>query len=138
MSHENHLRKCFARNVITGIVIFVLFLFICNTANSEVQLRPSSILSKASSIGLVLEDDLQKSVIIYQNGVWRNQDIIKTRLMDARRMVFRFSARDLPHLVQIHKGNVIFFHEQGRIVYEITIPFAEFLKKIFPKYHSEN
>jgi len=117
----------------TKIIISVL-LVISGVAHSEVQMKTPEILSKASSVSLVLEDNLEKSIIINDKGVWKNEDLIKVRLMEVTTIVFRIPDNTLPHLIQVHKGNVIFIHQQGLLNYEITIPVSEFLKKIFPKY----
>jgi hypothetical protein len=66
--------------------------------------------------------------------VWKNEDLIKGRLMEIRSIIFKIPDDELLHLVQVYKGNVIFVHEQGHVNYEITIPVSEFLKKIFPNY----
>jgi hypothetical protein len=115
------------------IMIFSVLLFLSDIARPEVEIKPADLLSKASSVGIVFEDDLKKSIIIYENGVWKNKDLTKVRLMEIRNIVFTIPGKNLPHLVQVHKGNVIFIYEQGYVNYEITIPVSEFLKKIFPK-----
>ena len=116
------------------IILFVL-LVISNIAHSEVQIEPPEILSKANSVSVVLEDNLKKDIIIYDNGVWKNEDLIKVRLMEVTTIVFKIPDNELPHLVQVYKGNVIFvISDRGPLIYKITIPVLEFLKKIFPKY----
>ena len=115
------------------IILFVL-LVISSIAHSEVQIKLPEILSKASSVGIVLEDNLKKSIIINENGVWKNDDIIKVRLMEIRSIIFKIPDNNLPHLVQVYKGNVILIYTQGHVNYEITIPVSEFLNKIFPKH----
>lgn len=113
------------------MTLFVL-LVISSIAHSEVQIKLPEILSKASSVGVVLEDNLTTSIIINENGVWKNKDIIKVRLMEIRNIIFKIPDNNLPHMLKVYKGNVIFIHEQGHIDYEITVPVSEFLKKIFP------
>jgi biopolymer transport protein ExbD len=114
------------------IIIFIVLFVISSIANSEVKIKLPKGLSKSSSVGVILESDLKRSIVINENGVWKNEDLIKGRLMEIRSIIFKIPDDELPHLVQVHKGNVIFIHEQGHVYYEITIPVSEFLYKIFP------
>jgi hypothetical protein len=116
-------------------IMFLVLLGISGIAHSEVQIKPPEMLSKAISVSVVLEDNLKESIVIYDMGVWKNEDLIKARLLEVRSIIFRIPGNEMPHLVQVHKGNVIFvIHDRGPLSYEITIPVSEFIKKVFPKY----
>jgi hypothetical protein len=115
----------------------LVMLMICGIAHSEVKMEPPNLLLTARAVSVVLDDDLEKGIVIYEKGVWKNKDLVKTRSKDIRAIVFRFSDGRMPHLVQVHEGKVFFMHKAGPFIYKFTIQISEFLKEIFPDYNKE-